>query len=136
MAASQTFAGRTQSFALYRLKSRAGEGFYLTLTFASAKIRPLFTVVFSYISRDCGDGFCCGEEMAFFCKFDSPVIAAKLFVEVQRRRESVDPTCDCRKYSRNPGFRVPVYLSQPKPLNKTEEINTMCKKTLLTLTVL
>lgn len=79
MTASQTFASPTQSFAVCRLKSRAGEGFYLTLTMTSAKIRPLFTVVFSYISRDCGDGFVAGGD-GVFGKFDPPVIAAKLFV--------------------------------------------------------
>jgi hypothetical protein len=66
MTASQTFASRTQSFAVCRLKSRAGEGFYLTLTLTSAKIRPLFTVVFSYISRDCGDGFVAGRRWRFW----------------------------------------------------------------------
>jgi|SRR5579863_601756 len=52
-------------FCSCRLKSRAGKGFCLTLTFLSAKIRPLFTVVFSHISRDCGDGFVAGRRWRF-----------------------------------------------------------------------
>ena len=65
MTASQIFASRTQSFAVCRMKPRAGEGFCLTLILASAKIRPLFTVVFSCISRDCGDGFVAGRRWRF-----------------------------------------------------------------------
>jgi len=37
----KTLANRMQSFALYRLKCRSGEGFSLTLAFVSARIRSL-----------------------------------------------------------------------------------------------
>ena len=117
MIASQTFASRAQSFAVYQLKSRAGEGFYLTLTLTSAKIRPLFTVVFSYISRDCGDGFVAGRRWRFwqirFPRYRSQAVRLKFSAgENQWTRPAVAGN------TLETGVPTSGYLSQPKPLRQ------------------